>query len=61
MKELRTEIEINAPTDTVWAILTDLGQFAAEPSFVQREAFRECWRRCFGRASTPTPGKASRR
>ena len=34
MKELRTAIEINAPADTVWAILTDLGQFAAWNPFI---------------------------
>ncbi len=28
------EIEINAPADTVWAILTDLGQFAAWNPFM---------------------------
>ena len=34
MKELRTEIEINAPADTVWASLTDLSQFAAWNPFM---------------------------
>ncbi len=34
MKELRTEIEINASADTVWAILTDLSQFAAWNPFM---------------------------
>ncbi len=34
MKELRTAIEINASADTVWAILTDLGQFAAWNPFM---------------------------
>ncbi len=34
MKELRTAIEINASADTVWAILTDLSQFAAWNPFM---------------------------
>ena len=34
MKERRTAIEINAPADTVWAILTDLSQFAAWNPFI---------------------------
>ncbi len=34
MKELRTEIEINAPAAKVWAILTDLGQYAAWNPFM---------------------------
>ena len=34
MKELKTEIEINAPADRVWAILTDLGRFAEWNPFI---------------------------
>lgn len=34
MKELNTEIEINASAERVWAILTDLGQFADWNAFI---------------------------
>lgn len=34
MKELKTEIEINASASRVWAILTDLGQYAVWNAFI---------------------------
>ncbi len=38
IRELTTEIEIHAPTDRVWSILTDLKQFAAwNPLITQAE------------------------
>ena len=38
IRELTTEIEIHAPTDRVWRILTDLKQFAAwNPLITQAE------------------------
>ena len=35
MRELRTAIDIDAPADKVWAILTDLSQFADWNPFIQ--------------------------
>ena len=34
MKELRTEIDIEAPAERVWAVLTDLGHYATWNPFI---------------------------
>ncbi len=36
MKELRTEIEINAPAERVWQVLTDFASFPAWNPFIRK-------------------------
>ena len=38
MRELVTEIEINAAADTVWTVLTDLGRYGDWNPFIRQAA-----------------------